>query len=271
MRALDGGMIAQDMTESIAPPLLQADSLQVRMDGRVLCRKLDLILRPGQCWGLLGRNGAGKTTLLHTLAGLRPPSRGRVLLQAGDMAGLSRRKIARVLGLLLQERDNRFPASVLETVLAGRYPYLGAWRWPDADDHALAMDALRRVGMDDLAQRNIQTLSGGERQRVAIAVLLTQAPRTLLLDEPVSHLDLAEQTRVLRLIRKLTQQGHAVIMSLHDPNLALRYCDHLLLMHRGRALCGPTRRIGTPGLLSRLFGQSLEVLNGPQGPVMVPT
>jgi iron complex transport system ATP-binding protein len=258
------------MTQTIAPILLQADSLEIRMSGRVLCRNLDLNLRSGQCWGLLGRNGAGKTTLLHSLAGLHLPSRGKVLLHKRDIAELPRRSIAQALGLMLQVRDDRFPATVLDTVLAGRYPFLGPWRWPDAGDHAHALEALHLVGLEDLAHRNIQTLSGGERQRVAFAVLLTQAPRIMLLDEPVSHLDIAEQTRVLRLIRKLTLQGHAVIMSLHDPNQALSYCDHLLLLHRGRALCGPTRRLGSPSMLSRLFGQSLTVLNGPQGPVMIP-
>ena len=191
------------MNKATASPLLQADSLEVRVTGRVLCRNLDLNLRPGQCWGLLGRNGAGKTTLLHTLSGLHPPSRGRVLLQDRKLAELPRRRVAQALGLLLQERDDRFPVTVLDSVLAGRYPYLGPWRWPDANDHSHALDALRQLGLEGLAQRNIQTLSGGERQRVAFAVLLTQAPPILLLDEPVSHLDLAEQTRMLRLIRRL--------------------------------------------------------------------
>jgi len=250
--------------------ILRTEELQVRIGVRVLCRRLDLAPLPGQCWGLLGRNGAGKTTLLHTLAGLLPPGRGRVLLHGGDIAALPRRRIARDLGLLLQEHENRFPAGVLDTVLSGRYPHLGPWRWPDGHDRGRALAALEQVDLDKLAQRNIQTLSGGERQRVAIATLLTQAPRVLLLDEPVSHLDLREQTRVLTLIRRLADRGHTVIMSLHDLNQALGFCDHLLLLHRGRALCGATRRIGTARLLSRLFGQPLTVLEGPRGPVMVP-
>lgn len=249
---------------------LQTEGLQLRIGDRLLCRRLDLATLPGQCWGLLGRNGSGKTTLLHTLAGLLPPNRGRVLLGDTDIATLPRRHIARNLGLLLQDQEHRFPATVLETVLTGRYPHLGPWRWPDDRDRDRALTALEQVDLAELAGRNVQTLSGGERQRVAVATLLTQGPRLLLLDEPVSHLDLREQTRVLTLVRGLTDRGHTVIMSLHDINHALSYCDHLLLLHRGRALNGPTRRIGTPRLLSRLFGQPLSVLKGPRGPVMVP-
>jgi iron complex transport system ATP-binding protein len=252
------------------PGILRAAGLQVRIGERVLCRRLDLAPKPGQCWGLLGRNGAGKTTLLHTLAGMRPPGGGQVLLGGTDIASLPRRRIARDLGLLLQDHEHRFPASVLETVLSGRYPHLGPWRWPDEQDRRRALTALEQVGLADLAGRNVQALSGGERQRVAIATLLTQEPRVLLLDEPVSHLDLREQTRVLTLVRSLADRGHTVIMSLHDINHALGYCDHLLLLHRGRTLCGPTRRIGTARLLSRLFGQPLGVLQGPRGVVMVP-
>jgi len=250
--------------------MLRAEDLQVRIGERILCRRLDLTTRPGQCWGLLGRNGAGKTTLLHTLAGLLPPGRGRVLLGGKDISGQPRRSVARELGLLLQDHEDRFPAGVLETVLTGRYPHLGPWRWPGGADRERALAALGEVDLEGLSGRNVQTLSGGERQRVAIATLLTQAPRLLLLDEPVSHLDLREQTRVLTLMRRLADRGHTVIMSLHDLNHALGYCDQLLLLHRGRALCGPTRRLGTPRLLSRLFGQPLSVLEGPRGMVMVP-
>jgi iron complex transport system ATP-binding protein len=183
---------------------------------------------------------------------------------------MPRRRVAQRLGLLLQQQETRLPASVLDTVLAARYPYLGPWRDPMDADRQLAHRALASLGLEGLERRNIQTLSGGERQRVAIAVLLTQEPQVMLLDEPVSHLDLHEQIRVLELMRGLARRGHAVLMTLHDLNLALGYCDHLLLLHRARALAGPTSRLGRRSLLSRIYGQRLIALDGPKGPVMVP-
>jgi iron complex transport system ATP-binding protein len=218
----------------------------------------------------LGRNGAGKTTLLHTLAGLYPPARGQVLLEGRDLATWVRRPLARRLGLLLQQHETPFPASVQDTVLAGRYPYLGPWRMPGEQDQLLTAAALAKVGLSGLERRNIQTLSGGERQRVYLAALLAQNPQVLLLDEPVTHLDLAEQYRLLRLLRQLADQGHAVLMSLHDLNHALGHCDHLLLLHRGRTLAGPVTHLGTPRLLSRVLGTPLTCLKGPNGPLMIP-
>jgi iron complex transport system ATP-binding protein len=250
--------------------MLQVRGLQVAIGRKVLCRHLDLDFTAGQCWGVLGRNGSGKTTLLRTLAGLCPPGRGRVLLDGSDLTRLGRRRVAQRLGLLRQEQQDRFPVPVLDTVLGGRYPHLGPWRWPGAQDLDLALQALEGLGLAGLAGRNVQTLSGGERQRVAIATLLAQSPQVLLLDEPVSHQDLAEQIRILGLLRALAARERTVIMSLHDLNQALRYCDHLLLLHRGRALAGTVGRIAVPGLLSRVFGQPLRQLDGPKGPLMVP-
>jgi len=201
---------------------------------------------------------------------LHPPAGGRVLLDGRDLAAWPRRSLARRLGLLLQQRETRFPASVRDTVLAGRYPHLGPWRAPGEQDQAITAAALAQVGLSGLERRNVQTLSGGERQRVYLAALLAQAPQVLLLDEPVTHLDLAEQYRLLRLLRGLADQGHAVLMSLHDLNHALGYCDHLLLLHRGRTLTGPVARLGTPRLLSRVLGAPLACLEGPRGPLMIP-
>jgi len=239
---------------------LRADGLAVSIGGRVLIRRLDLAVQPGQCWGLLGRNGAGKTTLLHTLAGLRSASMGRIHLAGMALDRMSRRRVARRLGLLLQDRDYRFPQTVRESVLAGRYPHLGPWKEPGADDHARVRDSLAKVGLLSLAERNVQTLSGGERQRVALAALLAQGPDLLLLDEPVSHLDLREQVRLLDLLRDLAGQGDGILMTLHDPNHALGWCNRLMLLHRGRVLCGDTHRLGSPRLLSRLFGQPLALV-----------
>lgn len=251
-------------------PVLVTHHLHIRNGSQVLCRHLDLHLVPGQCWGLLGRNGAGKTTLLHTLAGLRPPSKGQILVDGQELASWKRRDLARRLGLLLQQRQINFPITVESLVMSGRYPHIGPWRTPGVTDQLIVNAALAQVSMSGFNQRLVPTLSGGEQQRAYLAALLAQQPQILLLDEPVAHLDLTEQYRLLSLLRGLADKGHVVIMSLHDINHALWVCDHLLLLHRGRALRGPTMRLNNPKLLTRIFGIQLTRLQGPTGRMLVP-
>ena len=181
---------------------LQTQSLDVRIGEVQVCRKLDLRVREGESWCILGRNGTGKTTLLHTLAGLRAADAGGITLNDRSLAALPRRTVARQLGLLAQEHRDSFPASVMETALIGRHPFLGPLQWESRDDISTARLALQSVGLQDLEQRNVATLSGGERRRLGIATLLTQDPALMLLDEPTNHLDLHHQVQVLELLRQ---------------------------------------------------------------------
>ncbi len=212
-------------------PLLQTIDVDVGIDGHNFARKLNLVIEPGQCWCILGRNGAGKTTLLHTLAGLHKPTAGDIRLDGIPIGTLPRKHIAQQIGVLFQDQEDRFPATVMETVLQGRHPHLHGWQWETPEDITIARHALAQVDLDDLAERNVLTLSGGERQRAAIATLLAQQPRLLLLDEPTNHLDLHHRIHILQRLRTHCQQsGATLIMVLHDINLAARFCDHALLM-----------------------------------------
>jgi iron complex transport system ATP-binding protein len=252
------------------PPVLEVSDLEIRAGARRLCRGLGFGLAAGQCWGLLGRNGIGKTSLLHTLAGLRPATAGSIRLCGRELGNWSRRRLAQTLGLLLQHQEDPFPLAVADVVLSGRHPHLGLWAWPGAADQSIAAAAIAQVGMAGLEGRNVQTLSAGERRRAAIATLLAQATQVLLLDEPISHLDLREQLRVLELFQGLARDGRTLLLSLHDPGLALRFCDHLLLMDGDRTLAVPTAEVGDAVNLSRLYRQSLELVAGPRGPLVVP-
>jgi iron complex transport system ATP-binding protein len=251
--------------------LLETQGLEIEVGGQRLCRGLDLRLEPGQCWALLGRNGAGKTSLLHTLAGLRPACGGEIVLEGQPLARLGRRQIARRLGLMFQDSADPFPASVLETALLGRHPHLGPWGREDAEQLELARRALAQVGLEALEQRQVASLSGGERRRLALASLLTQDPRLALLDEPVNHLDLPQQQLQLQLLRRRCAQGKAVLMVLHDINLALRFCTHLLLLYGdGRHDQGPSEQVAERERLERLYGHPLVELEGPRGRLLVP-
>lgn len=252
--------------------LLQTQRLTLAIGGRQVCEGLDLDLEAGQCWALLGRNGVGKTTLLHCLAGLRRADAGKRLLDGDDMARLIPRHIARRVGVLFQRQEDAFPGTVMETALIGRHPYLKSWQWESEQDQRLALDALKQLQIDHLAERQVDTLSGGERQRLALATLLTQRPRLLLLDEPSNHLDIHQQITVLELLTRWTAQtGHACLMTLHDINLAARFCSHaLLLFGHGEVVTGTTEETLTEQNLERLYLHPIQKVAGEWGQAFLP-
>ncbi len=248
--------------KTVTAPLLETRALAVDIGGRRLVDGLDLILMPGERLAILGRNGAGKSTLLATLAGLRPPASGTVLLGGADCAALPAREAALRRAWLGQFQNDPFGSTVLETALTGRHPHLGRWAWESPADADLARSALDAVGLRGMENRPVHTLSGGERQRLSIATLLTQAAPLYLLDEPLSHLDLNHQMAALELFAATArEQGAGVVMVLHDPALAHRFCDRALLVHGdGRTESGEVDAILTAATLSRLYGYGLHQL-----------
>lgn len=252
--------------------LLTLRGLVIDVPGRADGMALDLAVLPGQCWGLIGPNGAGKTTLLHTLAGLRAPRSGEVILDGRPLRTLSRRRVAQRIGLLLQDHHDGFPSTVLETALIGRHPFLRPWDLESAEDHGLAHRALARMDLEPLATRQIQTLSGGERQRLALATLLTQDSPLWLLDEPTNHLDLHHQVAVVEMIRREAQtRGRAAVLAIHDLNFAASTCSHLILLYPdGGISWGTTDEVFHIEALERLFGQRLQVMDSPEGPWVRP-
>ncbi len=219
---------------------------------------LDVSIKPGHIWGVLGPNGAGKTTLLHTLVGLKSPRSGFVELNDQGFAQLRRKQIAREIAVVFQERQDGFPATVLETVLIGRHPYMAPWDVETAEDLALARDALRRTVLSTLEDRLVSTLSGGERQRLALATALCQQPAIWLADEPGNHLDLRHQVQAMNLFASEAEAGRAVLLCLHDLNLAARWCTHILLLYPdGRACWGEAHKMLERSALETLYQQPL--------------
>jgi iron complex transport system ATP-binding protein len=233
---------------------LAARDVEVSVGARRLVTGLSLEFVPGEFVAILGRNGTGKTLTLHTLLGLRKPQAGVVYLDGAAMEGLSRRAVALRLGLLAQDVEESFVTSVLEAVLVGRHPHLKLWQWETAEDEGIARAALTAVDLEDFADRRTDTLSGGELRRVAVAALLTQAPSVFLLDEPSNHLDPGHQVAILGLFRGLCAAGKTVIATLHDPTVAARFADRVVLLHGdGRWAAGPAQEQLTAETLSDLY------------------
>lgn len=234
--------------------LLECSGVRVETPQRCLVDGLDLSTRTGEFVAVLGENGAGKTLTLHTLAGLRAPAAGQVMLASRVLDDWPRRELARELALLTQVSEDPFPNTALETAVMGRHPHIEFWRWESDADYERARAALAAVGLAGCDARDVQTLSGGERRRVAIATVLTQEPRVFLLDEPTNHLDPHHQLEILRLFRARADAGCLVIASLHDATLAAQFADRtLLLFGDGRWRFGASTETLTPEALSALY------------------
>ena len=237
-----------------AAPLLAASAVSVRAGARELVHGLSAGFNAGEVIAILGRNGSGKTLTLHTLAGLREPAEGVIWLDGVAMPQMRRRALALRLGLLPQDLEDAFVSTAMETVLIGRHPHLSLWQWESAQDERIAREALRAVDMEEFALRRSDTLSGGEQRRVALAALLAQQPAIYLLDEPTNHLDPHHQLAVLTLFRGLADCGRTVITTLHDPTLAARFADRVLLLFGdGRWSLGPVGTTLTAASLSELY------------------
>jgi iron complex transport system ATP-binding protein len=237
-------------------PLLEAQDLLLGVNGRTLLRDFSFRLCAGEVWCMLGSNGVGKSTFLHTAVGLREPQGGLLRLAGKPLADWPADEAARQRAFLPQTFHDAFSAEVLESVMLGRHPYLSRWQWEGEEERTIARTALQAVDLAGFECRDVLTLSGGERQRVALAALFAQEAPLLLLDEPVSHLDLRHQIMVLAHLRELARtRGMGVLFTLHDLDLAARFATHaLLLSPEGEVRQGPIAEVMNEAALCAAFG-----------------
>jgi len=236
--------------------MLEARDITVRYGQRVAVSEVSLELEAGRITSIIGPNGAGKSTLLRTLNGGIEPSAGEIHLDGQLITLHSRRAIAKRIAVVAQESDLRFPVTVLEFVLAGRFAWAApGWGWETDHDIEAARSVLRETELEDLSSRLMNELSGGERQRAVLARALVTDASVLLLDEPTANLDLAHQATILSLVRKrCDSRGTAALVVTHDINLAAEFSDTVLLMKGGKTVAfGRPDEVLTPELLKEVF------------------
>ena len=226
---------------------------------------VSLTIAPGDLVGILGPNGSGKTTLLKMLSGTLTPSTGTIAFGHRPLREWKRRDLARRIALVPQETHAPFDFTVLDIVLMGRFPHLGAFALEGPDDLAIARQALASTNTSAFTDRPFATLSGGEKQRVVIASALAQSPELLLLDEPTASLDLGHQLDVQLLLAALNRErGVTMVLSTHDLNLAAALCRHLILLRDGKVIAqGPTDEVLTPETVRALYGVEADVHRHP--------
>jgi iron complex transport system ATP-binding protein len=238
--------------------MLEALDISVKYDERVAVAGVSLRAEPNELTAVIGPNGAGKSTLMRALNGALAVAGGEILLDGKPLRSFARRAVGRRIAVVAQEAELRFPVTVTEFVLGGRYAWasVSAWGWETERDVMVAREVLRETELEEFGSRLMSELSGGERQRAVLARALATEAGILLLDEPTANLDLAHQATLLQLVRaRCDRKGAAAVVVTHDINLAAEFADRVVLLDGGRVVAaGAPREVLTPGLLGQVFG-----------------
>ncbi|MEO6054242.1 MAG: heme ABC transporter ATP-binding protein [Chthoniobacterales bacterium] len=250
--------------------MLKAENISVRIGAKQVLRAVDFCVQPGEMLAVLGPNGAGKSTLMRVLSGDIPPTEGKTFYDGREIYAWDRKELACRRAVLSQFTEMHMPFRAVEIVMMGRAPHSRNSSF--ANDHRIAMEVMEQADVAHLSERTMDTLSGGEQQRVHWARVSAQiwrppsdkASRYLLLDEPISSLDIAHQHSALALARKMADDGMAVFIILHDLNIAAQYADHLLFLKNGRSIAyGTPREVLTSETLRKGFEIDAIIKNHP--------
>jgi len=213
---------------------LEMQKVSLGYNHHPILRDLNLKVSPGEMVGLIGPNGCGKSTLIKALSHIINPMSGTILVDGRVISGISRRELARLVGVVPQIPLLPSTFSAFEIVLMGRNPHLGLFQSEGPRDWNLALQAMEKTATQLLSDRRVNELSGGEIQCLLIARALVQETKAILLDEPTANLDIGRQVEILDLMKDLCRtQNMTVLAALHDLNLAAQYCDRLVLIHDG--------------------------------------
>lgn len=215
-------------------PIIEVKNINFCYGEKPVLKDINFIITKGTFVSIIGPNGSGKTTLLKNISSLLAPSEGLILLEGRNIGKYKKKELARKLAYVPQSITTDFEFSVMDIVLMGRSPYLSTFQSETKEDIELAVEAMRMTNTLELKDKKITEISGGERQRVIIACALAQTPQIILLDEPVSNLDIQHQVEVLSILKKLNREkGMTVVTVLHDLNLAAEYSDSIMLLKDG--------------------------------------
>ena len=231
----------------------------------MLLEPLTITLPAQRIIGLIGHNGSGKSTLIKLLARQHQLTAGTISFDGKPLNEWGSRPFARKVAYLPQQAPNTAGMLVGELVALGRYPWHGALGRFGTQDKRMVEDAMELTDVAGYRDRLVDTLSGGERQRVWLTMLIAQNPDCLLLDEPISALDIAHQIDILSLVRTLVEKrGLGAVVVLHDVNMAARYCDEILALHSGRLIArGTPEDIVTTDQLQAIYGTRMGVMRHP--------
>ena len=227
--------------------------------GNVL-EELSFKVKKGELCAIFGPNGAGKSTLFKCIIGFLKPKRGDIYIEGKDITKMPIEDISKLIAYVPQEHKPPFPYLVKEIVLMGRTPHLGGIFGPKKEDMEKTLEAMETIGISHLADRPYTELSGGQRQLALLARALVQETKAMVLDEPTSALDFRNQMMIWDTLRKLTKEGMPIIVSVHDPNHMLWFCDRVIILHNKRIIAnGDPNDVLTEDVLKILYGDICKI------------
>lgn len=246
-------------------PILELRNVTVRFNNTLALDDISFQLRRGERVAIVGPNGAGKSTLFNVIAGTLKPTRGRA-----DVYGYASEKHICIAYVPQRSHvDWEFPVNVADVVMMGRVGRLGLFRWPRRRDWEVVHQALELVGMAHLSKRQIGELSGGQQQRVFIARALAQEATLMLMDEPLTGLDVKSQEDIFGILDRLQQRQVTVMVATHDLNLAAEHFDRLILLNQQLLGFGQAEDVFTPDLLSQAYSGGIRLLETAEGTVII--
>lgn len=237
---------------------IQINSLSFKYNHLPVLEDLSFDIDAGSLVGIIGPNGAGKTTFLKLIERILKPKRGVITIGDEKLEEIKHSDLAKMIGYIPQSQTSPFPTSVFNTILMGRKPYF-SWG-PTEEDINIVSSIIADLGLNELSLRNINEMSGGQRQKAIFGRALAQNPDILLLDEPTANLDLKHQLEILDLLRDLSESGKTVIMAIHDINLALKYCDKFIIIHKNKLFAYGGKEIFTEERIEEVFGVKASII-----------
>jgi len=244
---------------------VRVEGLDFSYENNYILKNINLSIKEGSFVSIVGPNGSGKSTFLKNLSRYLKPQKGIVMLGNDDITKLSQKEISKRLSVVPQNILVEFDYKVKDIVLMGRHPYVKRLKGETPEDIKIAERAMKYTNIMEFSNRNFNELSGGEKQRVILAQALAQQPKVLLMDEPISHLDLQYQVEILDLVKKMTlEEGLTSIAVLHDLNMASAYSDYIVMLKGGEVFCkGEPAEVLTIENIARVFNTNVSISINP--------
>ncbi len=238
--------------------VIKVEELSYSVDDKKLIDKISLSVEENEFVGLIGPNGSGKSTLLKNIYKQYKSDSGRIWIQSRPLENLKHKELAKMLSVVTQENSIEFDFSIDEMIQLSRIPYRDMWNSNQREDRLICEAALEKVKLSHMRNRSFLSLSGGEKQRVFLAMAFAQQTDIIVLDEPTNHLDIGYQFMILEMLK--AEKHITKFTSFHDMNLALQFCDKIIVLNKGELVtCGKPREVITPELLRDVFHVEAQI------------